>query len=495
MRIKKIVTVLLAALILLSVCGCGNESEAQSQVIDVEYIPAAITSESDVQLRYNPDRGWRGEAYVNVSGTDGDGQTFQSDPTINVRSFFKKYSDYNPQLCQTYFYLTGYKDTPTISQDGLDRIQQVFDCAKELGIKLVVRFAYQGDMQGTGEASDEIMLAHMKQLKPILEKNIDLINVVEAGFLGSWGEWHSYKMQHDEEALLRGIIDMVPEPLYIQVRYPGVKNLIDPTETIYSRMGFHDDSFFGYRYCASAATLNPGESDWNQVMEEAAFTPTGGETFWGYEHNEEIDGYDSILQFSAFRQNIFSIYHSFIEDGYDKDYAMMEWQTEEILPEWLDNNHIFYAPGWFKDADGNTVKRTVFDYVTDYLGYKLEMRNVQIKGNLTPGGTLETRLEIVNYGFSAAFNMYSGYAVLDENDNDVSEIEAGKPSSWNSRSSRDYSNTELVTHKVLSNIELPKEHGKYKLAFYLRNSAGQGARFGNTLTYKNGYTVLYEFEY
>ena len=116
MRIKKIVTVLLAALILLSVCGCGNESETQSQVIDVEYIPAAITSESDVQLRYNPDRGWRGEAYVNVSGTGDDGQTFQSDPTINVRRFFEKYSDYNPQLCQTYFYLTGYRDTPTISR-------------------------------------------------------------------------------------------------------------------------------------------------------------------------------------------------------------------------------------------------------------------------------------------------------------------------------------------------------------------------------------------
>ena len=444
MKIKKLVSFALAGVLVLSVCGCGGGKPARS--VQIEFEPDFITSESDKLLQNNPDRAWRGEAYVNVAAGQGDGQIMQGDPAVNVRNFFSRYAEYNPQLCQVYFYLTGYKDQKEIPQDGFDRMQKVFDCAKELGKKLVVRFAYQGDMQGTGEATDDIMLAHMKQLRPILEKNIDYIHVVEAGFLGSWGEWHSYKMEHDREALLRGIIEMVPEPLFIQIRYPGIKNLIPKTDPVYSRLGFHDDSFFGYRYCKSAATLNPGESDWDQVIEEAGYVPVGGETFWGEEHDEEIDGYDSILQFSAFRQNSFSIFHSFIEKNfgsaveYGQGYAMEEWQHQEVTAEWLEKNNLFYAPGWFYNQDGEPVERTVFDYVSDYMGYKLEIKNVQIEGTLKPQGTLSVRSEIVNYGFSAAFNMHSGYAILDDRGNVVTEIEVGKPSSWNSRSPRDYNN-------------------------------------------------------
>lgn len=111
------------------------------------------TAETDSQLLSNPDRGWRLEAYVNVSGLDSDGNLYdEGDASFNVWNNIKKlnaleaaegFTSSNVRLVQTYFYLDGYNTSPVIDQNGLDRIQSVFDKAEELGVKLIVRFAYQ----------------------------------------------------------------------------------------------------------------------------------------------------------------------------------------------------------------------------------------------------------------------------------------------------------------------------------------------------------------
>ncbi len=496
MKIKRLISVLLAASMIFSLCACGGGGGVEPVDLNIDFQP--ITSESDSMLRYNPDRGWRGEAYVNVGNTDDCNQTPQVDPAVNVKRFVNQYSQYPSKICQVYFYMTTYRNTETLPEYAFKRLQEVFDCAKELGIKLTVRFSYQGTMHGepevTGEASDEIMLAHMKQLKPILEKNVKLIHVIEAGFLGAWGEWHSYTMKHDREALLRGIMDMAPEELYVQIRQPEYKNIIPKDDPIYKRMGLHDDAFFGYRECSSAGSIQPGTDVWNQFMKDGAYTPTGGECFWGYEHKEEIDAFDAILQYSAFRQNSFSIFHSFIEDGYGKGYAMEEWQETEISEQWLQDNKITYAPGWFLDKNGNTVKRNAFDFVADYLGYKLELKNANIKGEVKKSGELTIDLNLVNYGFSAAFNMFSSFAVLDEKGKIVSEVKAGDPSTWNSRNPDDYNDNALLTHNVKATVKLPEKGGKYRLAFRLCNLAGDGARFGNNIDYIDGSNIICEFE-
>lgn len=480
---KRLIAYVLVLACTLGLCGCGTGKKVQEHI---EISPLA--AEQSSLLNYNPDRAWRLEAYVDVANKSGS----QVDPAINVRNGVSRYAKYSPQLVQTYFYLDGYKDQLEIDEKGMERMQQVFDCAKELGIKLVVRFAYQGDMQGTGEASDEIMLSHMKQLKPLLEKNVKLINVVEAGFLGAWGEWHSYKEFHNPTALLRGILEMVPEPLYVEVRQPEYKNLILSTEDIYSRIGFHDDAFFGYRYCADASTLNPGTEEWNQIIEESAYVPVGGETFWGFETNEVINGFDSILQFSLFRQNTFSLYHCFIEDGAGKGYEMEKWVETEITPEWLESNNIAYSPNWF-GTDGK-IERSVFDFVSDYLGYRIEAKSADISGVVQKNGSLDVDFKLVNYGFSAAFNMYSGFAILDENNQEVLSVPAGNPETWNSRDPENYDDPSLIEYTISSEVPLPKESGKYKLAFYLKNSAGTGARLNNDLNYIDGYSIFYEFE-
>lgn len=490
--------------------GCSKQG-VLPMVTTIEFTPLYGTQ--DDLLEYNPDRGWRLEAFINVANSVGDGMGIQEEPEKVVTLALDRYQKYRPQLCQVYFYLTGYKNTPIIPQEGFERMQRVFDTAKERGIKLLVRFAYESDMEGTGEAADEIMLGHMEQLKPILEKNVDVIHTVEAGFLGAWGEWHSYKMAHDELAILKGILDMVPERLYVQVRYPRVKNVLadaEPDNPHLKRMGYHDDSFFGWQDARWNDGLNPWEVHWEQMRKDSPYGPQGGEMFWGCQYTLDAwaptTGEMAIRKYSAFHQNSFSIYHSFMEEpfvawaepgaGY---YSMLDWLTEPVTPQWLDSYAVVYDPLWFQDEYGQSIDRTAFEFVHDHLGYRLRALDATVEGKLGCGEKLKVTMNLQNTGFSAVFNMQSGLAVLDGEGNVLSAVAAGDPTGWLPADPDQWQPVssgpqQQLTHHVSAELILPETPGTYMIAFYLQNSAGTGARLANDLPFINGYTVIKTIE-
>lgn len=81
-------------------------------------------------------------------------------------------------------------------------------------------------------------MEHLDQLKPFLEKNKDLILVVQAGMVGAWGEWHSsvQGLENSDEtktAILEKLLSVAPEERQVQVRLPMFKNLLkDKPEVI-----------------------------------------------------------------------------------------------------------------------------------------------------------------------------------------------------------------------------------------------------------------------
>lgn len=462
-----------------------------------------MTSEEDEALLRNPDRGFRMETWCNPGNLADDKQRVHEDPADMLREQAAYYAPEAPQLAQAYFYLTNFKNTPVIPAYGIERIQRYFDTARELGVKLLVRFAYQGDGDGTGEAADDIMLQHMQQLKPLLERNKDIIHLVQSGFLGAWGEWHSYKTEHDRLKLLRGIAEMAPAELFLQIRLPKYKNILDKDDPLYSRIGFNIDSLFGYvephQMGLGTDGVDPGKPDWMQVTRESPYVPVDGELYWGIwslnDHANDdgfmIDGRGVIRELSEHHFNSMSVHHNYREKGDAYKFSMQYWKEIELTPQWLEEYGLLYAPGWFQKADGSPAKRTVFDYVRDYLGYKLELRGLTLQGENAPGSKVHVLLKLVNYGFSVPFCMEeSGFALLDAAGKLVAEIPAGAPLSWHSRNPEDYTDARLLTHTVEADIVLPEEKGTYTLAFYLRNSMGTGARMGNTEQFENGRTLL-----
>lgn len=126
----------------------------------------------------------------------------------------------------------------------------------------------------------------------------------------------------------------------------------------------------------------------------------------------------------------------------------------------------------------------------DYLGYRISLKALSSVQN---GDKADISLSLVNYGFSAAFNLESSMVILDENNNIVSQTFAGEPSEWYCTDPNDYADRTLLTHKVTCSLEIPKAAGEYKVAFCLRSKSGAYALLDNNVPYENGFHILHTF--
>ena len=366
------------------ILGIISVSCSGDMYIEKDLLPA--TSETDMLLLRNPNRGFRMEVVVKVGNTTvNDARSADLCDlyaiTPSFEHFLAYYAPESPVLAQLYFYLSKYNETPVIPEDGIRTIENNLSFARQHKIKLLLRFAYQSDEFTEDEASQEIMMGHIRQLKPLVEKYQDVIFAMQSGFLGAFGEWHSYRKEIDKLALLNAIFDMLPAGKYFQVRLPAYKNVIPLTDPRFRLIGYHIDSVFGEENMGNGGA-DPGTDSWKQITTESPWTPTDGELFWGRwtvrvgcwgnieNKGKIVDGFKVITQLSEHRFVTLSLHHNYREDdGLYGKYSMQYWQETEMTPAWLDEHRIFYAPGWFQDVNGNTVKRTVFDYVRDYLGY------------------------------------------------------------------------------------------------------------------------------
>uniref|UniRef100_B0T4F9 DUF4832 domain-containing protein n=1 Tax=Caulobacter sp. (strain K31) TaxID=366602 RepID=B0T4F9_CAUSK len=141
----------------------------------------------------------------------------------------------------------------------LDRLDAAFETARRGGVKLIVRATYnypRGETQyrDAQDASLPRVLAHLAQLKPLLQRNEDVIAFMQAGFIGAWGEWHTSSNDlttaESRTRIKDALLDAAPASRSVQFRYPpyiqawaprlpGLDAALDGS----FRVGFHNDCF------------------------------------------------------------------------------------------------------------------------------------------------------------------------------------------------------------------------------------------------------------
>src|SRR5262249_9530787 len=147
----------------------------------------------------NPERGF----YIPI-GTHA--SKFKALDTANLRRLFHvehrqgtaRYAIHSTLLLREYT-LDTFQSKP-LSQAFLDHIDHDLNAIRETGIKVILRFAYidktkTGDCPDIykicppyGDAPKTIVLKHISQLTPLLQKHADIIAVLQEGFIGIWGE-------------------------------------------------------------------------------------------------------------------------------------------------------------------------------------------------------------------------------------------------------------------------------------------------------------------
>lgn len=449
---------------------------------------------------YNPERGFRLEIAVDIARQKDVWNSEQfPDITGHLESESAAYASDSISLVQSYFYLTGFVGK-SLPQEAFTTMDIYFNKLRELGKKAVLRFAYETDFMGRASAGPTLqdVLHHMEQLKPVLAQNIDVIQVVQAGFIGAWGEWHSslHGLENSDESkrtILEKIVWMTPENRMVQVRVPAYKNLINKQDKRYSRISFHDD-FIIIKPHKWDGDMHEGSPYFNQIVAESPYLIVDGELPWGtWSMNEDpdnpeagwiIDGKATARQLFLQHYTSLSAIHNYKEKETKDKYSMMYWKETPIEEAFLTTNHMPVSDGYFRNRDGSTASRNVFDYIRDHLGYRIELQQLEIKGKPVAGKNLSLDLTLINRGFSTLFNEHPVYYVLINAQNQVTEIlTEANVHNFQPHQPKDSRYTPLL-HHIKEEVTIPANLpvGTYRLGLWIPDGS-------NRLKYNSRYAI------
>lgn len=473
----------MAALFALLASGCGDARRT------VEFRGICVDDPQGENGLYNPGRGFRLETAVDVLHE-------KDNPTKELVELSGKYASDSVSLSQSYFYLT-YLIDKELSEEHFQTMQQYFDELQKQGKKAVLRFAYERDFMGRSPVgpTGEQILNHLDQLKPFLEKNKDLILVVQAGMIGAWGEWHSsiQGLENSEEtkrAVLEKLLSVVPEEKNVQVRLPEFKNLLKDKPELYRRLSFHDD-FIVIRPDRWDADMHEGTAKFNQIVEESPYLVVDGELPWGFwsvgadpdspSAGWIIDGVQVARRLFLQHYTSLSVIHNYKEqhpnNRFDEnnppEYSMIVWKKTMITEDSLRQHHLPVSDCYFRKTDGTTVERNVFDYIRDHLGYRIELQSLQLPEKLQSGKNNELTLNLINRGFATVFGEHPVYFVLIDGKGEVAEfLTDANPLDWQPFQPNDSTYTPLI-HPVNLSLALPDSvaAGEYKLGLWIPDAS------------------------
>ena len=373
MRTQRPATVLALALLGLALAACteptadepywGEEGESAAGVLSSPEptqppAPGMIALEPEESLAdvANPERGFY-VGYDLVAGRD----------ASSIRAG-------GHTLAIALVNLEAYR-TSSLPSTLLGSLDRGFDRARTAGIKLIVRFTYNSAF--APDATQARVLGHLGQLGPVLRDNADVIAVVQGGFIGAWGEWHSstngLTAPAAREAIIGALLDAVPESRSVQLRKPDFKaafvdGAVGAGEAFGSsaraRLGHHNDCFLASE--TDLGTYEAPVATWRAyVAADSAYTPMGGETCKVYTPRTSCDA------------------------------ALAEMATNH----WTYLNRQYHASvigGWVDEGCDSTIRRR--------LGYRFVMRRVAHSERVAPGGVLTVEVDVDNRGFAVPMN-------------------------------------------------------------------------------------------
>lgn len=367
----------------------------------------------------NPERGYRFE--TNVGATPDDPLRFDT----RFAWPFPRYRRDGVTMTQGYCYLTQFHNRP-VSAEKIAALQADFDKARKGGVKYLLRFAYEYRRDSPlPPPTLEQILAHIRQLTPLIRRNIDVIYAIQTGWLGLWGELHSSKTGLDcrnPAALARVVqatLDMMPPHRFTTIRRLDYKRAvldvlgdareITPetafTPALHARIGFDNDGTLanftdGGTFVGNPPGPVPGNYDFGRALREGPFMAVDGELFWSPhgERSTYANGTNAIRRLREHSYTTLSLMHAFSELDKGKPWSIDDWKTTPVTRERVAQLGMADEPDYFAGVPS----RTAFDYIRDHLGYRLQL--VSSERTAAPNG-LKLTLRLRNVGFAPPINL------------------------------------------------------------------------------------------
>lgn len=294
------------------------------------------------------------------------------------------------------FHLRDYVNTD-IADDYLETIRTKFASLREGGVKCILRFCYSNGFAESDkpwDATPEQVLRHIAQLKPLIRDYADVIMVVQAGFIGSWGEWYyteNFTDNASRKLVLDALLEAVPADRQVELRTPAFKMQLygySQADTITratahqtgvrERLGGHNDC-----YLASANDQGTyrGSSDRTYWSSESLYTIMGGETC-GLSAYCHCDPQESPSAAHGVIADMEQFHFTYLNIGYHTG-VLGRWRTEGC-----------------------------FDEIEKRLGYRYVLETGQFTKAPKAGEDMKIRLELRNDGFAPIMNERDAELVL-----------------------------------------------------------------------------------
>jgi len=298
------------------------------------------------------------------------------------------------------FYLTDYVETD-IADEYLQLIRRKFQSLRDGGIKCILRFAYSNGFDASDkpwDATTEQVARHLEQVKPLIQEYSDVIMVMQAGFIGSWGEWYytdHFGSNTSRRALVDALLEAVPNNRQIELRTPGYKmklydykleDTITRAEahlpTTKARLGGHNDCYLSSANDVGTFSGNKERQYWEA---ESQYTIMGGESceLVQYCHCEGTDKYRGAIK------DLEAQHFTYLNLGYH----------QQVIKRWREEG--------------------CFDQIQRRLGYRFVMEEGQFTEEPKAGNAFRIVLKMRNDGFAPAMNPRDVEFVLTAKDGSV----------------------------------------------------------------------------
>ena len=351
-------------LFVLSIAGCSKKSDDNPSSVQKT---ATVEYQSVDDVFPNPERGFYKYSDCNL----GTGFTGLSENTL------KSYRTNNYSLLFRYFYMKDFRNSP-LSDQALSQFDSDMATLRKSGMKCVLRFAYSS-AENEPDAPLGTILQHLDQLKPYLEKNADVIYVMQAGFIGSWGEWYyttnNLNTSGARYQVINKLLATLPSSRMIQLRTPAYKQgYIQSTAALTeaeafsgqdkARIGHHNDCFLA-SVTDYGTYVNPAV-DKTYLSQDCLYVPIGGETC----PPDGIDPADGLTAYNTMKQLRFSFLNS--------DYYTAV-------------NNLWTTDGYM-------------DKIRNELGYRFVLTEGEYTAEVSPGESFSARITLKNVGFAPLYN-------------------------------------------------------------------------------------------
>ncbi len=370
---------------LLAVAGCQHPDNPEPEpdpVPDPEPELVTVAYKSSDEIFSNPERGFYTAQEVFSADRKGIPQASITASKLQGRSLF---------LLE--FHMKDYVACD-ISDDYLQTIRARFQSLRDGGMKCILRFCYSNGFAESDkpwDATPEQVLRHIAQVKPLLQEYADIIMVVQAGFIGSWGEWYyteNFKDNASRKKVVDALLEALPEDRQIELRTPAYKMALygySKTDTLtlatahqattQARLGGHNDCYVSGSNDVGTFRNKTDREYW---ASESLYTIMGGETceLTEYCHCEGTEKYNGALKDMA-------IYHlTYLNNGYHPN-VIQRWKNENCM-----------------------------DEIRRRLGYRYVLEEGQFTDKAEAGKPFQVILKLKNVGFAPAQNPRDAELVL-----------------------------------------------------------------------------------